>query len=471
MTRIFEPFRIKVVEPIPRTTRDERQRLLEQAAYNPFRLRAEHVTIDLLTDSGTAAMSAAQWAAMIEGDESYAGAASFFRFEETVRGIFGHRHVIPAHQGRAAERLLCRAVLEPGVIVPGNTHFDTTRANIEVAGAEAIDLPTPEARDLHSPHPFKGNIDLVALENLLERTPRERVPFVLLTVTNNSGGGQPVAMANLEGARALCERFAVPLLLDAARFAENAYFIKTRESGWEETSVREIARRMFALSDGALMSLKKDGFGNIGGLLSLDSDEWAEKVRTLLILTEGFTTYGGLAGRDLAALAVGLEETLDEAYLRYRIASTAYLGEHLVAAGVPVLEPFGGHAIYIDGRAFCDHLTDEQLPAWSLSTAVYEELGVRACEIGNVMFGHPRPDGGDWVWPRHDLLRLAIPRRVYTKSHIDYVSEGIGELYQRRREIRGLRFVERPEVLPHFTARFARLAESPATAVGSTIGQ
>ncbi len=451
-----------MVEPIPRTTREERRVYLRQAEYNPFRLHAEQITIDLLTDSGTAAMSAAQWGAMIEGDESYAGSRSFFRFEEVVRSIFGHRHVIPAHQGRAAERLLCRAVVAHDSVVPGNTHFDTTRANIEVAGAEAIDLPTPEASDLASDYPFKGNIDLAALESLLETTPRERVPFVLVTVTNNSSGGQPVSMANLQGARALCDRFGVPLLLDAARFAENAFFVKLREPGWAEIEVRDIARRMFALSDGALSSLKKDGFGNIGGVLSLDSDDWAEKIRALLILTEGFTTYGGLAGRDLAALAVGLEETLDEDYLRYRIASTAYLGRTLKGAGVPVLEPFGGHAVYLDGRSFCDHLPNERLPAWSLTTAIYEELGVRACEIGNVMFGHPGENGSGWVWPRHDLVRLAVPRRVYTKSQIDFVSEGIADLHRSRGAIHGLRFVERPAVLPHFSARFERLEESPA---------
>jgi tryptophanase len=464
MTRIIEPFRIKVVEPIPHTTREERSRFLEQASYNPFRLRAEQVMIDLLTDSGTSAMSTRQWAGMMEGDESYAGARSFFRFREAVREIFGHRHVIPTHQGRAAERLLCSAVLDPDSVVPGNTHFDTTRANIEVSSAQALDLPTPEADNIASDYPFKGNIDLAALEHLLESTPRERIPFVLITVTNNSGGGQPVSMANLRATRELCERFGVPLLLDAARFAENAYFIKQRENGYADTSPREIAREMFALTDGALMSMKKDAFGNIGGVISIDSDIWAEQIRTLLILTEGFPTYGGLAGRDLEALAAGLHEVLDEDYLRYRIASTAYLGERLDEAEVPVVKPFGGHAIYIDGRAFCAHLTNEQLPGWSLAVALYEELGVRACEIGNVMFGRPGPDGGTWAWPRRDLVRLAIPRRVYTKSQIDYVSEGIAELFESRHEIRGLRFLERAEVLPHFTARFEPLpaASEPA---------
>jgi len=454
---IIEPFRIKVVEPIRMTTREQRAEMIRQAGYNPFRLRAEHVLIDLLTDSGTGAMSTHQWAGIMEGDESYAGAKSFFRFEAAVRGIFGHRHVIPTHQGRASERLLCRAVLKRGDVVPGNTHFDTTRANIEDVGAEARDLVIAEGRDPELEHPFKGNIDLAALERCLAEVGRERVPFVLITVTNNSGGGQPVSMANLNGARAICERFGVPLLLDAARFAENAYFIKLREPGFAGKTPREIAREMFALSDGAMMSMKKDAFGNIGGVVSINSDEWAEKVRTALILTEGFITYGGLAGRDLEALAIGIEEILDEEYLKYRIASTAYVGDHLTTAGVPILKPVGGHAVYLNGRKFCDHIPNEQLPGWSLSAALYEHVGVRACEIGNVMFGTQDPNTGAWKWPALDLVRLAIPRRTYTQSHMDYVVEGIVELFQRRKEIRGLRFVHRPAVLPHFTATFEQV--------------
>ena len=453
MRTIIEPFRIKVVEPIRMTSREERAALIREAGYNPFRLRAEHVLIDLLTDSGTGAMSTRQWAGIMEGDESYAGARSFFRFESAVRGIFGHRHVIPTHQGRASERLLCRALVRKGHVVPGNTHFDTTRANIEDTGAEARDLVIPEGLDPEVEHPFKGNIDLSVLKRCLAELGGERVPFVLITVTNNSGGGQPVSMENLRGTRRLCEEFHIPLLLDAARFAENAYFIKLREDGYAAKTPREIAREMFSLTDGALMSMKKDAFGNIGGVISINSDEWAEKVRTLLILTEGFPTYGGLAGRDLEALAIGIEEILDEDYLRYRIASTAYVGKHLAEAGVPMLKPFGGHAIYLNGRAFCDHLPDEQLPGWALSVALYEHIGVRACEIGNVMFGK-RDGSGTWHWPALDLVRLAIPRRVYTQSHMDYVVKGIAELYQRRREVRGLRFMDRPAVLPHFTATF-----------------
>ena len=454
MKTIIEPFRIKVVEPIRMTTQDERRELISKAGYNPFRLRAEHVLIDLLTDSGTGAMSTHQWAGVMEGDESYAGARSFFRFDAAVRGIFGHTHVIPTHQGRASERLLCRAVVKPGDVVPGNTHFDTTRANIEDARGEALDIPVPEARDPEDLSPFKGNIDLDRLHHVLATVGRERVPFVLITVTNNSGGGQPVSMANLRATRELCDHYEVPLVLDAARFAENAYFIKLREEGYADKTPREIAREMFSYSDGALMSMKKDAFGNIGGVVSINSDAWAEKVRTLLILTEGFVTYGGLAGRDLEALAIGIDEILDEDYLKYRIASTAYVGAHLHACGVPLLRPFGGHAIYLNGRRFCEHLTDEQLPGWSLSAALYEHTGVRACEIGNVMFGRPDPADGKWRWPALDLVRLAIPRRVYTQSHMDYVIEGIDELHRKRKRIPGLRFTHRPAVLPHFTAAF-----------------
>ncbi|MBZ5589826.1 MAG: tryptophanase [Acidobacteriia bacterium] len=457
MRTIIEPFRIKVVEPLRMTTREERAELIKRAGYNPFRLKAEHVLIDLLTDSGTGAMSTHQWAGIMEGDESYAGARSFYRFEAAVRGIFGHTHVIPTHQGRASERLLCRAVVKPGDVIPGNTHFDTTRANIEDAGAEARDLVIDEGRDPDVDHPFKGNIDLAALERCLAEAGRERVPFVLITVTNNSGGGQPVSMANLKGARAICDRFGVPLLLDAARFAENAYFIKLREPGYGDRTPREIAREMFGLSDGAMMSMKKDAFGNIGGVISINSDEWADSIRTRLILTEGFITYGGLAGRDLEALAVGIDEILDEEYLKYRIASTAYVGNNLAAAGVPLLKPIGGHAVYLNGRKFCAHLPDAKLPGWSLSVALYEHVGVRACEIGNVMFGTQDQKTGSWKWPALDLVRLAIPRRTYTQSHMDYVVEGIAELHQRRTEIRGLRFVHRPAVLPHFTATFEQV--------------
>jgi len=456
MKTIIEPFRIKSVEPIGLSTPEQRSTWIREAGYNPFRLRAEQVLIDLLTDSGNSAMSARQWGAVMEADESYAGARSFYRFEAAVRDLFGHAHVIPTHQGRAAERLLCGAVLRRGDVVPGNIHFDTTRANIEASGAEPRDLPVPEARDPDSPFRFKGNVDLDALERTFAEVGRERIPFVLVTVTNNSGGGQPASMENLEGVRAICDRNACPLFLDVARFAENAWFVKSFEPAWADRTPREIARAMFALSDGALMSMKKDAFGNMGGVLSLNDDAWAERIRQMLILTEGFPTYGGLAGRDLEALAVGLEEVLDEDYLRYRIASTRYVGERLAAAGVPVFQPIGGHAVYLDGRRFCPHLDDEDLPAWSLGVALYEHAGIRSCEVGNVVWGRPRSAGG-WTWPALDLLRLAIPRRVYTQSHMDYVVEAISELHGDRERIAGLCWVERPEVLPHFTSRFRRL--------------
>jgi tryptophanase len=454
MRTIIEPFRIKSVEPIRQTTRAQRDERIAEAGYNPFRLHAEDVLIDLLTDSGVCAMSTRQWAAMMQADESYAGGRSFFRFEAAVRALFGHRHVIPAHQGRAAERLLCQAVLRPGDVVPGNTHFDTTRANIEASGAVALDLPVAEATDPSTDFPFKGNVDVGALSEALDRY-QGRVPFVILTMTNNSAGGQPVSVANVRAASAACATFGVPLLIDAARFAENAWLVKLREEEHRHESPAAIARQVFALSQGALMSMKKDGLANMGGVVSLDSDAWAERVRNLLILTEGFPTYGGLAGRDLEALAVGLEEVLDEDYLRYRVASVAYLGEHLHAAGVPVVRPFGGHAVYLDARRFCAHLCDEQLPGWALAIALYTELGIRACEVGNVMKGRPDPLTGEWRWPALDLVRLAIPRRVYTQSHMDYVVEGIVELFTRRRSIGGMRFVVRPEVLPHFTAVLA----------------
>lgn len=453
MRTIIEPFRIKVVEPIRQTTLEERRDYLAQANHNPFRIKAEHVLIDLLTDSGTSAMSTEQWAGIMRGDESYAGAKSYWRFRDAVRDLFGHEHVIPAHQGRAAERLLCSAVVRSGHVVPGNTHFDTTRANLEMSGAEALDIPIPQAHDLDDLHPFKGNIDLEQLERIIQDVGPSRVPFVLITITNNSGGGQPVSLENVRAARAVCQRHGIPLLLDAARFAENAYFIKLREKGQSGRTPRDIAKEMFSLSDGALMSMKKDAFGNVGGVITVNSDEWARDIRHLLILTEGFPTYGGLAGRDLEALAVGLEEILDETYLDYRIASTRYVGERLMEEGVPLLKPFGGHAIYLDGRKFCEHLPNERLPGWSLSAALYEHAGIRACEIGNVMFGRPDADG-TWRWPAMDLVRLAIPRRVYTQSHMDYVAEAIIELHQQRAGIPGLRFTERPEVLPHFTARF-----------------
>jgi tryptophanase len=450
---IIEPHRVKVVEPIRMTTRAERESLLRAAGQNLFSLRASDVLIDLLTDSGTAAMSAEQWAGVMRGDESYAGSRSYFHFEAKVREIFGYRHVIPTHQGRASERILF-TTLRPGQVVPSNTHFDTTRANIEAHGAEAVDLVIAEGRIPASRHPFKGNIDLARLGAMLEARPGD-VPLVMLTVTNNSGGGQPVSLENVRGASVLCRRHRVPLYLDACRFAENAYFIKAREAGQAARSVREIAREMADLSDGCTMSAKKDGLANIGGFIGTNDDALAESMRNVLILTEGFPTYGGLAGRDLEAIAQGLDEVLDEDYLAYRIRSTAYLGERIAAGGVPIVEPPGGHAIYIDAGAMLPHIPAHQYPAQALACELYLAGGVRGCEIGSVMFGR-RSDGSERAADL-ELLRLAIPRRVYTQSHIDYVIEVILRVFDQRERIRGLRIVHEAPSLRHFTARFEPL--------------
>jgi len=437
MKTIIEPFRIKVVEPIRMTTRQEREAYLREAGYNLFLIKAEHVIIDLLTDSGTAAMSSEQWAAMMRGDESYAGSASFYRFEAVVRDIFGFKHVIPTHQGRAAERILFSILCRPGHIVPSNTHFDTTRANIEYVGAEAVDLPIPEFYKPSVEHPFKGNMDTEALRALIRRVGPERIPLVMLTVTNNSGGGQPVSMANIREVKAICVEYGIPLYLDACRFAENAYFIKLREEGYAHKSVREIAREMFSYADGCTMSAKKDGLANIGGFLCTNDDRLAQQEKDLLILTEGFPTYGGLAGRDLEAIAVGLQEVLDEDYLQYRFASTRYLGRHLTEAGVPIVQPPGGHAIYIDAGAMLPHIPPLQYPAQALAVELYREAGIRSVEIGSVMFGKRDPRTGEEIPAPMELVRLAIPRRVYTQSHIDYVIEAILEVYKRRETIRG----------------------------------
>jgi tryptophanase len=444
---IIEPFKIKTVEPIRWTTRAEREELLRQAHYNLFLLLAEDVLIDLLTDSGTAAMSTRQWAAMMQGDESYAGSRSFQRFRRAVQGIFGYRHVIPAHQGRAAERILFSVMCKKGDVVPNNTHFDTTRANVEHVGAEAADLVIAEGRDPASTHPFKGNLDVAALEQLIARVGRERVPLVMLTITNNSGGGQPVSLANARAVRAVCQRHGIPLYFDACRFAENAYFIKLREPGYQNKTPKEIAQEMFALGDGCTMSAKKDGLANIGGFLCTNDDALAQQEKDLLILTEGYPTYGGLAGRDLEAIAVGLEEALEEDYLRYRIVSTAYLGRHISDQGVPIVQPPGGHAIYIDARAFLPHVPPAQFPGVALAAELYLEGGIRSVEIGTLMFG---------ANAAMDLVRLAIPRRVYTQSHIDYVVEIILEVWKRREQIRGLKLTYQAPFLRHFTARFQR---------------
>ncbi len=453
MKTVIEPYRSRVVEPLRVTTREERERYIREAGYNPFLLRAEHVLIDLVTDSGVSALSTRQWSAMHDSDESFTGSRSFYRFRDAVQALFGHAFVIPSHQGRAAEHLLARAVVKRGDVVFANTHFATTRENLEEAGAEVRDLPTAEALDPTSAYPFKGNIDLGRLERGLAEA-GSRARLVILTVTDNSRGGQPVSMANVRAASELCRRAGVPLWLDAARFAENCYLVKLREDGYAGKAPREIARELFAMTDGVFMSLKKDALGNTGGLITLDDADWAEAIRVCLLSSEGIPTAGGLAGRDLESLAVALDEMLDEAYLAHRIASTRRLGEQLREAGVPVVTPFGAHAVYVDGRAFCPHLPDEQLPAWSLSVALYVHSGVRTWETGNVMQGRQDPATGAWRWPDLDLLRLAIPRRVYSRSHLDYAAEALVELYQLRSTVRGLRFVYRPAVLAQFVATF-----------------
>jgi tryptophanase len=451
---IIEPFRIKSVEALKFTHREERVAALEAAGRNVFLLHADDVLVDLLTDSGTGAMSSAQWGALMQGDESYAGSRSFYRFRDVVQALTGFTHIIPTHQGRAAERILFHTTLRPGQIVPNNNHFDTTRANIEVEGAEALDLVIPEGRVPATAHPFKGNIDLAALERLLDEH-GDRVPLVMVTVTNNSGGGQPVSLENLRGVRALCGRYRKPFFLDACRFAENAYLIKLREPGQADRAPRDIAREMFSLADGCTMSAKKDGLANIGGFLAMNDEEWAERARNLLILTEGFPTYGGLAGYDLEAIARGLEEVVEEPYLRYRIRSTAYLGEKLTAGGVPILQPPGGHAIYIDARALLAHIPPLAYPGIALVNALYVEAGIRAVEIGTVMFGR-HPDGTETP-AAMDLVRLAVPRRVYTQSHIDYVAEAVLYVASLGKSLRGYRITGSAPVLRHFTARFEEL--------------
>jgi tryptophanase len=456
---IIEPFRIKSVEPIKFIDRAHREAALAEAGYNVFRLHADDVLIDLLTDSGTGAMSAQQWGALMQGDESYAGSRSFYRFRDVIQDLTGYQHIIPTHQGRAAERILFHTQVREGQVVPNNNHFDTTRANIEVEGAEARDLVIAEGRVPSMLHPFKGNIDLAALEQLLEEDRSHhggtRVPLVMVTVTNNSGGGQPVSLENLEGVRRLCDKYRKPFFLDACRFAENAYFIKLREPARHEQTPKAIARQMFGLADGCTMSAKKDGLANIGGFLAMNDSSWAEAARNLLILTEGFPTYGGLAGYDLEAIARGLEEVVEEPYLRYRIRSTAYLGDKLVAAGVPIIQPTGGHAIYVDARALLSHIPPLQYPGVALTSALYAEGGIRGVEIGTVMFGL-HPDGTETP-PAMDLVRLAIPRRVYTQSHIDFVAEVVIAVAARAEGLRGYRITAAPKVLRHFTATFEPL--------------
>ena len=447
---IIEPFRIKSVEPIRMTTPEERAVLLEEAKLNVFKLKADDVLLDFLTDSGTGAMSARQWGAIMEGDESYAGANSFFRLEAVLKDLTGYKHIIPTHQGRAAERILFSVATKKGDLVPNNTHFDTTRANLEYAGGEGVDLVIPEGLQPKTRHPFKGNIDLEKVEDLLKRE-GHRIPFGMMTLTNNSGGGQPVSLANLRAYSALLKKHGKPLILDVCRFAENAMFIKMREGGQQHRSVKEIAQEIFRLADGCTMSAKKDGLVNIGGFLALNDEAWVEAAKNMLILTEGFPTYGGLAGRDLNALAVGLEEGLHEDYLRYRLRTAEYMGEKLLAGGVSIVEPTGGHAVYMDAKDFLPHLKPEDYPAWSLCNALYLEAGIRGVEIGSVMFGRHLDDGTETYHPM-ELVRLAFPRRMYTQSHFDYAAEAICELKAKASSIRGVRIVKQSRYLRHFSA-------------------
>ncbi len=456
MKTIIEPFKIKSVEPIRMTTREERVRLLEEAGRNPFLIRAEDVLIDLLTDSGTSSMSAEQWAGIMRGDESYAGGRSFFEFEREVQRITGFRQVIPTHQGRAAEKILFTILHRPGAVYCGNTHFDTTRANIEFAGDQAIDLPIPEGTIPSCYHPFKGNIDLARLERALDEH-GDRVRAVIVTVTNNSGGGQPVSLENIRESSRLARKRGILFVLDSCRFAENAWFIKRREPGQENRSVLEIAREMFSYADATTMSAKKDGLANIGGFLALHDEQLATEARNLLILTEGFPTYGGLAGRDLEAIAQGLREVLDESYLRYRTRSVEYLVEKLQRAHVPMIIPAGGHAVYLDAGDFLPQIKPEEYPGQVLANELYLEGGVRGVEIGSVMFGKRDAQTGAHQGPKMELVRLAIPRRVYTQSHVDYVAEVVLQVFARRTELRGLRMTYEAPFLRHFTARFEPL--------------
>lgn len=456
---IIEPFKIKAVEPIRLTTQAERAAILERAHYNLFLIRAEEVIIDLLTDSGTAAMSSEQWAGVMRGDESYAGSRSYYFFEETVRDIFGFKHVIPVHQGRAAERILFALLCKPGSVIPNNTHFDTTRANIEYRGGRAVDLPCAELRDTTTPHPFKGNMDVNALKDLIREVGAENIPLVMLTVTNNSGGGQPVSMANIRAVSEVCRAHNIPFYIDACRFAENAYFIKLREPGYAEKTPLEIAREMFSYADGCTMSAKKDGLANIGGFLCTNDDKLAQQEKELLILTEGFPTYGGLAGRDLEAIAIGLREVLEEHYLEYRLASTRYLGDHIAREGVPIVQPPGGHAIYIDAGSMLPHIPPLQFPGQALAVELYRLGGVRSCEIGSVMFARRDPETGAEVPAPRELVRLAIPRRVYTQSHVDYVVEVILEAYRRREQLNGYRITWQTPFLRHFSCHFEPLRQ------------
>ncbi len=451
---VIEPFTIKSVETLQLTSREEREQYLKEAHYNLFMIKSQHVLIDLLTDSGTGAMSTEQWAALMRGDESYSGSPSFQRFEKSVKDIFGFKYVIPTHQGRAAERILFSTMCKKGDVVPSNTHFDTTRANIENRGAIAEDLVIPEGKDPQKIHPFKGNMDVRKLQRLIEDIGAKKIPLCMLTITNNSGGGQPVSMKNVKEVKKVLESYGIPLYFDAARFAENAYFIKLREGGYQDKSIKEIVREMMSYAEGCTMSAKKDGLANIGGFICTNNESHARKEKNLLILTEGFPTYGGLAGRDLEAIAVGLQEVLEEDYLRYRLAEAKYLGERLLEIGYPIVQPPGGHAIYIDAKALLSNISPKEYPGQALSVELYLAGGIRTVEIGSVMFGKIDPKTGEETHAEMELVRLALPRRTHTQSHIDYVLEVAKDVYKNRENIKGMKIVEQPKFLRHFTAKF-----------------
>ncbi len=453
----MEPYKIKVVEAIPQTTREDRRRILDEAGYNIFNVPAEKVTIDLLTDSGTSAMSDNQWAGLMIGDESYAGSRNYYHFENTVRDIFGFRYVIPAHQGRVAENLLFSTKVKKGDYVPNNIHFDTTRANVEHNLGTAVDCVIDAGLHPREEHPFKGNMDLKKLEGLIQRVGKERVPLCIMTITNNSGGGQPVSIENIRATKALLDKYGIPLYFDACRFAENCYFIKQREAGYEDRDLLSIAKEVFSYGDGCTMSAKKDGLVNIGGFLCTNDSELAEQITNLLILVEGFPTYGGMAGRDLEAVARGLEEVLNEPYLEFRVSQVRFLGDLLDASGVPILKPVGGHAVYLDAREFLPHIPQSRFPGQALTCELYLEGGIRGVEIGSLMFGHKDPETGEERYPELEMVRLAVPRRVYTTTHMQFVAEAIGRIYERRESIRGLELTYEAPVLRHFTARLRPL--------------
>lgn len=453
MKSFFEPFKIKAVEEIPITTKSDREKYIKDADYNLFSLKSEHITIDLLTDSGTTAMSSKQWAAIMDGDESYAGSRNWFEFESIAQEITGFKHIIPTHQGRAAERILFSVLGGQGKMIPNNTHFDTTRGNLEYSGAIAVDLPTEEGTNPALRADFKGNMDLLALDKFIKENGAEKIPIGMITVTNNTGGGQPVSMENIRKTKELLSKYGIPLYLDCCRFAENAYFIKKREKGYENKSIKEIAKEMFSYADGATMSAKKDGLSNTGGFIATNDDKVAEKAKTVLIVTEGFVTYGGLARRDLAALAQGFREVMNEDYLEYRLSQVEYLGNLLLQSGVPILEPTGGHGVYLDAKRFAPHIKPEHFPGQAIAIEIYKEGGIRSCEIGSIMFGS-YDDAGEFVPSKMELVRMAIPRRVYTKSHIDYIAEVISEVYNRRSELKPMKITWQPEFLRHFTAKF-----------------